>query len=244
MPQRSLLTLFLFVSFNVFGQAPGYQGKTLWISYNPHFIPSIVHIDAPESADLSIVDYLLPQFDHHINLEYITGPGFAIGASGSYAKFKNIYSTGAKVVSVNSSYYYTYYEYDEYTYESPYTAFSGAFYIKIYRHKAKGAIAPYGNYNQFTLGVVKGSVSHFLHHKNKSDEEIMQLYFSYTFGKQHILFDRIILGYGLQIGVPFATIDRTFRPEEPISVNNRDITLLTLGQKVINFNMNVGVLLF
>lgn len=264
------LTLVLVILFaNSFAQVSGYIGKRAVVSYSNYFM---FGFRGPGANYGSAKDEFSPTLNntHCLNFEYAQKQRVNICATIQYLKTGIAYDRGQEIGIFASDYV------DPYCYPGR-TRYKGKFQTPAqltslnfglgYKLFHKGYIAPLGGYQKvefiFLFETVKFDNKNFyiespvnwnypdvLVNVGPEQYKYRNVVLAYTLGKSRILFNRLVLDYGVRCGItpagiiPFvfsdyadtkSTMERHFRAEA-----NRRI----FRHQLFNFHLGIGFLTF
>ncbi len=259
--KKSLFYLLVLLQFNIAAQdlSPGYMGKHAIVSYSNYFFPAFI---GPSKDKTYISGYKTTLNSAHcLNLEYILGKNKSIQFS---------------VQRINTGIDYSY-GIDIYQYDSKVTAGKPAN-LKSYnfglglKFYGFGKFAPVGVYSKIELLYMHYIVTYnknayhyteaifyptttYIEHigLGKGEYQYNTVAAAYTLGKQRILFDKLVLDYGIRFGVTpdlFRTFFSSLTDETEIDDTKidqvfwRESEFRLLRQQTFNFHLGIGFLAF
>ncbi len=262
--KRKILTLLLLsiIFCTSMAQIPGYMGKRFSVGYSNYFFPAVI---GPKLNATSKSDGMGFNTTHCFNLEY------TIKARTNFCISYQLQNLGIKT---NRYYYQTIndgFSTATVTYEYAPKPYSN---MKLktnsiglgFKFYSKGTLAPVGKYKKIELLLL---FSNLTYPKNSfyTDYYSQPTYTSigngnynfstfaitYTMGKSRVLFDKIVLDYGLRIGalpagfIAFLNYDGNFFTDAPNSYEKmfrQDSNMRLLRQQVINAHIGISFLAF
>ena len=216
------------------GQAPGYQGLRFMLGYS--IKPMINYAGVGEGSD-GKPKFIFPV--HNINANYVLSRKLALGASYEFASFKNILS----------HYAFRYGSISDNTTKSSVIGLESRF--NIGEHNA---VAPLGNYLSFKLIYGRFNIQQIEQRPNGSIMDTVSAVYNASslgigigFGRTKIIFGRVVLDFGGQVGSYFRTWG-VFRPRD-FSNQNKTVWYNGLGSfmqvnELITFKVGISGLLF
>lgn len=229
MRKISSLVIFLFLAGTAYCQSPGYLGRKFSVNYDFYFINAMSNPNT--GGNTGFFSFTTA---HCIAPEYVVGRRVALGLSARYSQTGYFYKSDLEYdgpVALNS--YYRNYTLQACNRKTTGGTLSGTmkvitagFYPKLY---LKGAIAPLGSYfkpevvvNFTTVEAASPKkVEDYLNHDHYYNSEkvpspdiknfspYISLGVGMEFGESRILFNRLILDYGLRMGLTFGSFMMT-----------------------------------
>jgi hypothetical protein len=245
------------------GQTPGYMGKHLTIGYSNNFFPALIGPTA-KSQDVGI------NATHSFNLEYTIKNRTNLCVS--YQRLKTgvdfNYELSEEYVDQYGSYENALYRYRPKS-RLPSQLISNNICLGL-KFFNSGALAPVGKYRKFELVLLFPKLTYesnafvaetysynydttYTLKKNIGTGEYSFKSFAltYTFGRQRVLFDRIVLDYGFQLGVhpigmlSYINSDLEFTTSSNVGSYSRALTnQRLLRYESFNFHIGLGLLAF
>ncbi|HXA02577.1 MAG TPA: hypothetical protein VNW99_11355 [Cytophagaceae bacterium] len=179
---KSVIIIVLLCSSGLFAQVPGFQGKRFSVEGSLMFNTALSNYNENFNEGLAAFN---KRFQGGV--EYIIGRNVSLG--GSYG----IFASGLEDFNTKSKYRLT--------------SNIGGLYLKIFKFRKKGAIAPYGMYGK--IGLLRVMISGVLVETNGSSaangtEKLNPApltLLNYGFGKQFIIKGRFIARVGADFGL-------------------------------------------
>lgn len=270
------LFFILLFSASSFAQAPGYMGKKLTIAYGNHFFPAIISANPNMNSGEEDIQFGI-NYNHCLTAEYILKPRFSMGASYQFfnTAMRMTKSFHYDVSEIDGSYTSLDISYNPKPYK-PFMIATKMFGIS-FKFFHPGSLAPLGKYRKIDLLFLINDVSYnnyaFTQIRNNSYNSgdvvsrtkmgtgfysYKTMAIAFTFGKQRVLFDRIIIDYGCRIGiVPQGLLSAlVYDDDNPFTVytdgNGNSFELYTkrnthmrlFAHELFNFRIGLGFLAF
>jgi hypothetical protein len=237
---RSVIAMMLLYSsglypLGLFAQVPGFQGKKLSIEGSLIFNTAFFNPNENFKKGYTAFNKRI-----QAGAEYIIGRNLSVG--GSYG----IFNSGLEYNhnTYNSSSYYSYNTIDKYKISSN----VAGLYLKIFKFRKKGAIAPYGTYGKIGLlsVMIRGefferSSSSIPDPPEKLNSSTLIL-LNYGFGKQFIIKSRFIARVGADFGLNVFTLASSVTASSN-TLERLAIKRISNGM-VFNLEAGLGILLF
>ena len=262
-----ILFFLFFISGSLLAQVPGYLGKRFMLGYSNYFMTAFKG-PGPESASPSDEASFTINNVHCLNFEYAVNQHNMICFSGQYLRTGIAYDRGIHTgfFNLSSSRDYPYLNTYKYggNFEIPALLTSKNIGVGLKTFK-RGFIAPTGKYNKFEVifmfEKVKYDYQNFLKQdfNNSSNKDIRSalgtgeysyknLSFAYTVGNQRILYDKIVLDYGVRFAytpaynIIIVVANRQFVGIEDYYRQASQIRIFR--EQLINFHIGIGFLAF
>lgn len=268
MKKCNLIFIFVCLFANSFAQISGYMGKRAVVSYSNYFMfgpkgPG-ANISAPRHLYSSTINYT-----HCLNFDYAIKQRINVFLSLQYFKTGIAYDKG------RAGFFVSDHGLGEYCYPDR-TAYRGDFNVPAqlssfniglgYKLFNRGFVAPVGKYQKFEFLLLFQKVKYDNKKFVMADPDswnapdipiaaygpgeynYKNVVFTYTIGKQRVLFDRIVLDYGLRMGVSPAAVGAVVF-EDLISDSlegyyKKESRKRTFRHQLINFHLGIGFLAF
>lgn len=240
---KLLIAFFISLTLTAWSQVPGYMGKRLAIGYSNNFFLAGVGPTA-SSYDVGL------NSTHSFNLEYTIKN--RTNLCGSFQIFK----TG---LAMNRTFYGNNYNPSFGTYDSHYYTYAPnpaipmelkskcvAVGLKFFQ---RGYLAPVGKYRKFELVIMFSNLSYgddsFIYVDGGSlayaslgtgEYAFKEFALMYTLGRQRILFNRVVLDYGMQFGFMPAVLPSVLLSDGN-SVYYNSISFETALRQDVNFRL-------
>lgn len=199
---------------------PGYRGKKISISYNILVSPALSSHNYNSNIGLTAFNS-----QNIFSVDYVVSRKKSIGLIYSYSRTALQYFPE---------------ELGDESFDdvAPIKIFTNGLGLRLRFYKGKpGSIAPLGKYNEIEFHLLKSRVHEIVNEKDMFNTT--KFLFIYGIGKQRVVFDRVLLEYGLRFGlVPGALLALG---SDQSSLEKR-VGLRILGQQGINFKIGFGFL--
>jgi hypothetical protein len=263
---KKILFLLLVCSVKTFAQTPGYMGKRFSIGYSNYFFPAII---GPNPSGTTRQDKLSLNTAHSINIEYTIKPKTNFCFSYQWQHLGVMPNRSYPVVTTDSSsgsYNTQYFEYNPAPFKNMQLKTNS---IGIgFKFFGGGILAPVGKYKKLELLLLFSNLTYpknafYISYSNYSYAEYTSIgtgsynfktfAITYTMGRSRVLFDKLVLDYGLRIGAlpagffAFINSDEDFFTDNPIGFERglkQDTNMRLLRQQLINFHIGIGFLAF
>ncbi len=261
------VTLFIFISAFSNAQISGYMGKRTVISYSNYFM---FGLRGPGPADSGPKDE--PSFTmnnaHCLNFEYAIKQRKMLCLSGQYIRTGIAYDRGGHASTLYGSSYREYPYPDGVGYGGSFlkpallTSFNIGLGLKFFK---SGLLAPVGRYGKLEVLLLFENVKYdYKNFKKKVDSnpyndtpytlgtgeyKYKNIALVYTIGKQRILYDKIVLDYGIRFAwsPSLNIISLTGGLDDSPNIETyyrREANLRIARQQLINFHIGIGFLAF
>lgn len=256
--KNKVFIYFLLISCSVFSQVPGYMGKRLSIGYSNNFFPSLLY---PSSKSTDRGELGL-NTTHCINIDYAIKKRTEFCVSVEFFKSAIARSDGYIYSNGTTNYNSAVYAPGDKTFiQLKSTNVSLGF--KFFK---QGFIAPVGKYRKLEFVLLSDKINYnrnsFYDQYYSSDTaltafgtgeyEFKSFAIAFTFGRQRVLFNSIILDTGFRFGVSTNTVFKFFldnlldgRSTYDIeSQFKQDVNKRLFAAQLFNFHIGIGFLAF
>ena len=246
-----LLCCILLLPLSSLGQASGYMGKKAVFKYNLHFFSAFTNPNANGVFGATSFNT-----QHHFTGEYVLNRKNAIGASVRFYNTSTDFDYPLEYTNTTDPF-----SNNTFLITPTEIAPISAVHIGLVWKGYFKYLAPVGPYNQIEFGLSSATIdppeSMFTYDNTSSFQQdeykafalnaspYNNLYLAYKFGYQHILFDLLIVDYGLQLGCVFTGVETLF-DTQPTNENyfefhtNKRIT----NHNLINVSLGIGCIPF
>jgi hypothetical protein len=228
--RKAAIILLLFCSGHLYAQVPGFQGKRLSVEGSFIFNAALSKYNENFNRGFTALNKRM-----QAGLEYIIGRNVSVGTSFG------VFNSGIEYLNYDYNYNITK---DKYKLN----CYVAGLYLKIFKFKRKGSIAPYGFYGKLGLlsVICKGE---FIERDNPLNTEppavldqVKGLFFNYGFGKQFIIKGRFIARVGADMAFNLSVIS-------PLNYSSsyyleRAARKRISSAMLINLEAGLGILLF
>jgi len=275
--KKYIYSLLLLSSLNSFAQAPGYLGKKATIGYSNHLFPAIISATPGLNSSDSDLNFGI-NYNHCLTFEYVLKPRFSMGLSYQFfnTAMRMTKNFNYDISEANGSFSSISVVYEP----KPYQPFmiSTKMYGISFKFFASGMLAPIGKYRKIDLLFITSEVTYnrsaFTQLKYNSYVggdyvatrtnmgtglyNYKTIALAFTFGKQRVLFDRLILDYGCRIGIVpqgiFSAL--VYDDDNPFTVftdgtgnsfplyTKRNTHMRLFAHELFNFRLGLGFLAF
>lgn len=262
-----LIILFLFSTAFINAQIAGYMGKRAVIGYSNYCMLGLIGPGPNNSGPMDEASFTINNV-HCLNFEYAYKQRRMICLSGQYLRTGIAYDRGAHEKTIYGSTYRDYPYSDGVKYGGKFTkpalltSVNIGLGVKFFK---TGFIAPVGRYRKleflFLFEKVKYDYQHF---KKAVDSDPINdtpytlgageynyknVAFAYTIGKQRILYDKIVLDYGLRFAwspaLNIISLTGGFDDSPTVEVYyRRQANLRIAREQMVNFHIGIGFLAF
>lgn len=249
--------------FNSHAQVSGYMGKRFSIGYSNYFLPSIL---GPKVNGTSASDKIGINTTHCVNLDYIIKErtSFCLSLQTQKLGVNNVRYYNVEYVDPFGTNNYGSYQYNPKPFRfMQLKTYSVGLGFKFF---ASGSLAPIGKYKKVELLLL---FSNLTYPKNAfedtglndpytrtnigtGDYSFSTFALTYTMGRSRVLFDRIVLDYGLRFGATPAGFFAFLNSDGDFSSNNltpektfrQDTNMRLFRQQLVNLHIGISFLAF
>jgi hypothetical protein len=227
---KSIIIFLLLCSAQLFAQVPGFQGKRLSVEGSCMFNAALSNYNENLNKGFRALNKRL-----QAGLEYIIGRNVSVGAN------YGILTSGMEYKYYDYNNSYNYYSRDKYRLSCN----IAGLYLKIFKFRKKGSIAPYGFYGKIgLLGLMANG--NFIERNNPLNTDpperlrpVNLVFFNYGFGKQFIIKGRFIARMGADFGFNFSLLS-SWGVSGLSATAQRRIS----NAMLVNLEAGIGVLIF
>jgi hypothetical protein len=212
------LVLFSFlISIASIAQVPGYLGKRFSIGYSNYFFPRIPAI----SSSIGFIDGDIPtersfNSTHCLDMDYTIGSRVSFCMSGQFSKMELLkYGSDLYVQKADKSYTYVYY-FPPHRQDMQLNTVNISVGFKFFK---SNYLNPVGRYRKWELILImnkldmeKNGFYYTMNNQSKPyllstvDEQFASVAIAYTIGKQRVLFNKLVLDYGIRFGINYSYV--------------------------------------
>lgn len=265
-----LLSLFVLISSISTSQVSGYLGKRFTVGYSTYFMIGLKGPGANSAAAKHLFSSTINN-THCLNFDYTIKQRKNICVTLQYFKTGIAYSKG------EAGFFVSEHGMGEYCYPDR-VAYRGKFSVPAqlssfnfglgYKLFQKGCVAPVGKYQKFEFLLLFQKIKYDNKNFAMADPDnfnnpdipiaayglgeytYRDVTLTYTIGKQRVLFDCIVLDYGLRIGLAPAGVgavvfdDFFYDPSSIEELYKKESRKRVFRHQLINFHLGIGFLAF
>lgn len=263
--KNKFLIFLIIISSSVFSQVPGYMGKRLIVGYSNYFMVGFKG-PGPINAVPSNENSLTLNNVHCLNFEYAHNQHKMLCFSGQYLRTGIAYNNGLSggPFDLRNIGDYPYPNSCKYVgnYSTPalLTSFNIGIGIKSFKH---GYLAPVGKYDKFEFlflfEKIKYDYKNFVQSDNYGSTDIpyplgtgeysyKNFAIVYSFGRQKVLNDKIVLDYGLRVSyTPLFNIFSAVQMNDASTIEEHfkyETRSRIFREQLFNLHVGIGFLAF
>jgi hypothetical protein len=226
----------LFLSISSIAQVPGYLGKRFSVGYSNYFFPRLTLI----SPSLNLVDEdkvsTKKKFNstHCLDLDYVLTPWVSICLGGQFSKMEMVKQASKFYVERVGDVHYLPSSHQEMQLNTTNLSLAFKFFKERYMN-------PFGKYRKLEIMIMMNKLKmdengFFAEMNTQKGLELApyavagdtykfkSLILAYTIGRQRILFDKLMLDWGIRFGVNYSYISKSVNPLEMMLAERRGVS--------------------
>jgi hypothetical protein len=215
---KKIITFFFvfILSITSIAQVPGYLGKRFSIGYSSYFFPRIAAL----SSSIGFIDGDIPtersfNSTHCLDMDYAIGTRISFCLSGQFSKVE-LLKYGSDLYVQHGTTYTNVVYLPPHKQDMQLNTVNISVGFKFFRSRY---LNPVGRYRKWEVILImnklemeKNGFYYTMNNQSKPyplsivDEQFQSIVIAYTIGKQRVLFNKIVLDYGIRFGINYSYV--------------------------------------